>query len=44
MQKIGSFVIGSVGHRLAWITAAIAVLGMWSDGARQNVAHAAAPP
>jgi basic membrane protein A and related proteins len=44
MRKIGSFVLGSVGNRLAWITAAVAVLGMWSDGARQNVAHAAAPP
>ena len=44
MQKIGSFVIGSVWKRLAWITAAAVVLGMWSDGARSNVAHAAAPP
>ena len=44
MQKIGSFVIGSVWKRLAWITAAAVVLGMWSDGSRQNVAQAAAPP
>jgi simple sugar transport system substrate-binding protein len=39
-----SFTLGSVRNRLAWIAAAAVVLGMWSDGARQNVAHAAAPP
>ena len=44
MQKLRSLVIGSVWNRLAWITAAAVVLGMWSDGARHNVAHAAAPP
>jgi simple sugar transport system substrate-binding protein len=36
--------LGSVGNRLAWITAAAVILGIWSDGGRHNVAHAGTPP
>jgi basic membrane protein A and related proteins len=44
LRSFFSFTVGSVGNRLAWIAAAAVVLGMWSDGARRNVAHAGAPP
>jgi simple sugar transport system substrate-binding protein len=43
MRKIGSFVVGSTWKRLTWVITAAVILGMWAEGTRSNVAHAAPP-
>jgi basic membrane protein A and related proteins len=43
MPKLGSFLVRSIWSRFSWITAAAVILGMWAEGTRTNVAHAAPP-
>ena len=43
MRKLGKFMVGSIWSRFSWITAVAVVLGMWAEGTRTNVAHAAPP-
>src|SRR5262245_39830082 len=44
MRSLGTFIVGSIWNRLAWITTIAVIIGMWSDGRHGNLAHGAGPP
>ncbi len=43
MRKIGFLFVDTISRRLTWITTIAVILGIWSEGTRSNVAHAAPP-
>jgi len=44
MRRLATLVAGSVWNRLVWITTIAVIIGMWSEGRRDNLAHGAGPP